>query len=379
MKAIKNKMPFVDYLQTNDLEPWDLGAIKLACSLFLADIPLWDENFNLVDNPEFRDVIMNKKAFVLLDNSKGTGVMESKESLMKKIEHLLSYGMNDIAIFGGFGPDSLDTYFQLRRYYKINFSVDAESKLKTGDKIDLEKTKTYIKQLLRFDDPKQAGLNQTETFLQQVSDEWQEFTIDGKGFRVHPAVFNPNHFPSTKWFKDEMSKIVANHESFCEVGCGAGVISCLLAIEHPRLKIVATDINPFASETTKLNVKNLSLDKQINVFNGDVLDGVESDKKFDSIFWALPFGFLDPGTEIDYRDMQVYDPGYKSTRKFLSEGKKHLNENGALYLGFSEDLGNIDLLEDIARDYNVRLEKIVEHEMQEADIVNFEIIKATYQ
>lgn len=376
--AIKAKMPFVDYLQTNDLAPWDLEAIKLACELFLADIPLWDENFNLVDNEEFRNVIKAKKAFVLLDNSKGTGVMESKDSLMKKIEHLLSYGMNDIAIFGGFGPDSLETYFELRRYYKINFSIDAESKLKTDDQIDLEKTRTYIKQLLRFDDPKQAGLDQTETFLQQVTDEWQEFSVEGKQFKVHPAVFNPAHFPSTKWFKDEMTRVIQGDSTFCEVGCGAGVISCLLAMENPNLLVTATDINPFASETTKLNVQSLGLVNQFDVCTGDVLDGVGKDKKFDSIFWALPFGFLDPGTKVDYRDMQVYDPGYKSTRKFLRQGKGYLKDGGALYLGFSEDLGNYDLLEDIARENNITLEKIAEHEMQEAEVINFEIIKATY-
>jgi GTP cyclohydrolase II len=379
VKTIHKKMPYVAYLQTNDVEPNDFETIEIACKTFLADIPLFDANFSLVEDKKFRDTIMDNKAFVLLDNSKGTGVRETKENLMKKIDTLLSYGMNDIAIFGGFGPDDLDTYFELRRHYKINFSIDAETKLKTNGEIDIEKTKTYLRQLLRFDDPKEAGVEQSRTFLQQnQASDWSTVGIEGREFMVHPAVFNPGPFPSTRWFADFVKNYVKGQSDFCEVGCGAGVISCLVAFENPELKIVSTDINPFATETTKLNVEKLGLEKQISVTEGDVLDGVNKEHKFDTIFWALPFGFLDPGTKIDLRDMQLFDPGYRATRKFLTEAKNYLKPNGSILLGFSEDLGHADLLEDIGRDAGVLFEKVSEKEMQEKEVVTFQIIKGTY-
>ncbi len=379
IRKIKELMPFVEYLQTNDLPADDLSAIKLACELFLADIPLFDENFSLVENDEFRKTIKEKKAFLLLDNSKGRGIKESKESLMEKIETLLSYGLNDIAIFGGFGPDDLDTYFELRRYYKINFSIDAESKLKTEGGFDMEKTKTYITQLLRFDDPKEASIEQTRTFLQQAKiDDWTSFKIKEQSFKVHPAVFNPSMFPSTAWFADRVIEITKNQKDFCEIGCGAGVISCLAALNNKELKVVASDINPFATETSKLNVESNNLSSQVHVYNGDVFDGIPKDSQFDSIFWALPFGFLDPGVEIDYTEMQVFDPGYRATRKFLKEGKHFLKDGGALYLGFSDDLGHYELLEEISEKNGIKLEKIAQEELKEEEVVSMEIYKATY-
>jgi len=379
IKAIHKKMPFVAYLQTNDVAPHDIETINLACKTFLADVPLFDDNFALVHEKSFRDTITKNKAFVLLDNSKGTGVRESKENLMKRIDTLLGYGMNDIAIFGGFGSDDLDTYFELRRHYRINFSIDAETKLKTDGQIDIEKTKNYLRQLLRFDDPKEAGVEQSRTFLQQnQAADWTTVNIGGKDFVVHPAVFNPGSFPSTRWFADFVRGYVKNQGDFCEVGCGAGVISCLVAIANPTLKIVSTDINPFASETTKLNVEKLKLSNRIKVFEGDVLDGVNKDLKFDTIFWALPFGFLDPGAKVDFLDMQLFDPGYRATRKFLMEAKKHLKHNGSILLGFSEDLGHFDLLQDIAREAGVTFEKVAETIMKEKEEVAFEVLKGTY-
>ncbi len=376
VKKIHEILPFVKYLQTNDLQAPELDTIKLACKTFLADIPLSDENFSLVEDPEFRSTIVENKAFVLLDNSKGRGIKETKEALMKKIDTLLGYGLNDIAIFGGFGPDDLETYFELRRYYKINFSVDAETKLKTNGEIDMEKAKLYLSQLIRFDDPKEASIEQTRTFLQQSKQTaWQTTTIDGVEFSVHPAVFNPGSFPSTEWYASEVKKYAKGQQDFCEIGCGAGVVSCLVALDNPQMQVVASDINPFASENTKLNAKKLGLIDRIEVTNGDVLDGVRTDKKFDSIFWSLPFGFLDPGTSISLEEMQVFDPGYRATRKFFKDARKFLKPGGQLLVGFSTDLGHEELLVQLAAEAGITLEHVAEKEMKEKEQLKFQLLR----
>ena len=377
---IHKQMPFVKYLQTNDIPADNLEARLLACEMFLADIPLSDESFVLIHNKDLRDAITKYKAFILLDNSQGTGLRESKDSLQKKIDTLLSYGLNDIAIFGGFGPDDLDTYFELRRHYRINFSIDAETKLKTDREIDIEKIKLYLTQLLRFDDPKEAGIEQTRTFLQQNQEEdWATINISGNEFIVHPAVFNPGPFPSTEWYADRVKEQMRDVKDFCEIGSGAGVISALIAKQFPNINIVATDINPFASETTKLNAERLGVKDQIEVFTGDVLDGIPEDKRFDAIFWSLPFGFLDPGTPVDFKDMQVFDPGYRATRKFLKDAREYLKEGGVILIGFSSDLGHGELLEEIAKNENLTLERVAEQEMMETDPVTFELLNGTYR
>ncbi|MBA3789378.1 GTP cyclohydrolase II [Patescibacteria group bacterium] len=378
--TIKKKLPFVKYIQTNDVPSPELDTIKLSCRSFLADIPLSDSNFDLVHDAGFRKSITKYKAFILLDNSKGTGIRETKEALMKKIDILLKYGLNDIAIFGGFGPDDLDTYFELRRYYKINFSIDAETKLKTDGQIDIEKTKLYLSQLIRFDDPKEAGIEQTRTFLQQSKHtDWDKTVVDGKEFSIHPAVFNSSSFASTAWFASVVKEQVQGQKDFCEVGCGAGVESCLVALANPDMHVVSTDINPFASENTKFNADKLGVGDRIEITTGDVLDGIAVDKKFDSIFWALPFGFLDPGTEVSMEEMQVFDPGYRALRKFFSTARNFLKPNGQLLIGFSSDLGNQELLEELAKQAGLKIDIVAEKEIQEKDTLKFELLKGIYQ
>ncbi len=379
IRIIKKKLPFVKYIQTNDIQSSELDVIKAASRSFLADIPIYDGNFNLVHDVVFRRTIKKYKAFILLDNSKGKGIRESRDSLKGKIDTLLGCGLNDIAIFGGFGPDDLDTYFELRRYYKINFSIDAETKLRTDGQIDIEKTKVYLSQLIRFDDPKEAGVEQTRTFLQQIKNtDWAKTIIDGKEFSIHPAVFNPGHFPSTAWFASVLKEKVTGQKDFCEIGCGAGVETCLVALANPNIKIVSTDINPFASENTKFNAEKLGIGDRVEIANGDVLDGVEKGKKFDSIFWALPFGFLDPGAKISLEDMQVFDPGYRAIRKFFNTAKNFLKPGGQLLIGFSSDLANQELFEELAKDTGIKIEIVAETEIQEKDKLKFELLRGTY-
>lgn len=380
-EIIKTKLPFVKYLQINDFttEKGDLSFIKYAAENFLIDVPLDNSNFSLVEDAAFREIIKKNKSFLLLDNSKWTGVQENKDVLKEKINTLLKYDLNDIAIFGWFGPDDLSNYFELRRYFKINFSIDAETKLKTNGQIDVEKIKTYLTQLIRFDDPAEAAIEQTRTFQNQNRKE-DRVNIDvlGNSYSIHPAVFNPAYFPSTTWYAQMVNKYISNDRDFCEVGCGAGIIPCYLAKENNKLKIWATDINPFATENTLYNAKKNGVEDRIQVANGDVLDCV-GDMKFDTIFWAMPFWFLDPWVNIDLEDAQFFDPGYRAIRKFLKDCKAHLNKDGQILIGFSTDLGNYDLLKDICDQNHIKLEKIEETEMKEKDIVKFEVFRWVYE
>lgn len=380
-QKIKEILPFVKYLQTNDFKTdnADLSFVKFATENFLADIPLDSDNFNLIESEDFRNLIRNNKAFLLLDNSKGTGIQENKTVLMDKINTLLKYNLNDIAIFGGFGPDDLTNYFELRRYFKINFSIDAETKLKTNGEIDTDKIKTYLTQLIRFDDPVQAGIEQTRTFqYQNKKEDWVTSNILGSTYSVHPAVFNPTYFPSTTWYAEILNDLIKDKNTFCEVGCGSGIISCYLAKENKNIEVYATDINPFAPENTLYNAKLIGVEDRIKATSGDVLDGIPENEKFDAIFWAMPFGFMDPGTNISMEDAQFFDAGYRAIRKFLRDCKKHLNDNGEILIGFSTDLGNYDLLEDICTQYKIKLTKLAETEMQEKEVLKFEVFQGKY-
>lgn len=376
---IKNTWPDINRLQLNDLNFMDCVVLKKICDLFVIDIPLSDANFHNIYNEQFRDLVHKTKSFIMLDNSKGRGIKESKDTLMKKIDILLSYGFNDIALCGGFGPDALDTYFEIRRYYRFNFSIDAETNLKTDGKIDNHKVKIYLSQLIRFDDPNHQGIAQTKKFLAtHRNSDWNKVKIQEHEFLIHPKVFQAGYFPSTAWFATELRKLLKTDSHFCEVGCGAGVISCLLALANPKLQITATDINPHASENTKLNADRFNLNSRISVFTGDVLDSLDPHICFDSIFWALPFGFLDPGTPITLEEAQVFDPGYRAIRKLLHTAKNHLIPGGKLLLGFSSDLGHYELLQNIAQEVYASIKVVAKTQIQEDAKLQFEILELTY-
>lgn len=373
---IKRLWPSINRLQLNDLPTIDLHILKRICEVFSVDLPISDENFHLLSNDQFRNIITKNKVLIVLDNSKGKGIEETEESFIKKIDTLLSYGLNDIGLCGGFGPEQLDTFFRIKRFYKFNFSIDAETNLKTDGMVNVEKVKLYLHQLLRSDDPNQEGISQTRKFLEEHRTlNWDKTEINGYEFSIHSKVFNPGYFPSSKWFASELSSLVKDDLRFCEIGCGSGAVSCLLAFSNPNLEITATDISPYASENTKFNAKHLGLASRISVFTGDVLDSIKEKGNFDSIFWALPFGFLDPGTIITLEEAQVFDPGYRAIRKFFQTAKEYLKPTGRLLIGFSSDLGNLDLLKAIANEFSFKLEKVREKTMMEEHKIKFEILQ----
>ena len=242
------------------------------------------------------------------------------------------------------------------------------------------KVKLYLSQLIRFDDPKHRGIEQTKKFLaEHRNSDWNQVEIQGHEFLIHPKVFQAGYFPSTSWFATELCKLLKTDSNFCEVGCGSGVISCLVALSNPRLQVTATDINPYANENTKLNAERLSLDSRISVFTGDVFDSLKPNVCFDSIFWALPFGFLDPGTPITLEEAQVFDPGYKAIRKLLQTTKQRLISGGKLLLGFSSDLGNYELLQSIAQEVHASMKVVAKTEIQEDAKLQFEILELSYE
>ena len=371
--------PSVGRIQLNDLEEINIGQLKYFSNQVTVDLPLSSENFDLIHNQKIREIVRKNNVCIVLDNSKGKGKKEITKKFIRKIDILLSYGINNIMLCGGFGPSQLDQYFYLRRYYRINFSIDAESNLKTNDITDEKKVLDYLRHLIRFDDPKELAISQTKKFMKKIDQKnIEKIKLLNNEFLILPKVFHSGQFPSTSWFAKSLEKLVKDGEEFCEVGCGSGIVSCHLALKKPHIKIVATDINPNATENTKQNATNHGIGTRISTYCGDVLDGIDSDKRFDTIFWALPFGFLDPGTSVSMQDKQVFDPGYVSTRKFIQTANRYLKKCGKLYLGFSSELGHYKLLESLAKDSHAEVRLVDKTKMKETQECQFEILELTY-
>jgi hypothetical protein len=379
LKEIKNKIDLVEQIQLNDFDLSNLPSLEWLLSSKKVDISISSNQFDLIQNPKIRRLIKAHHCLVVLDDSKGTGKSPNLDTLKSQINELLKYGIHRIGLAGGFGPDALASYLFLKRFYRINFSVDAETGVKNGSVTDADKVKLYLTQLLRSDCPKEEEVLQTKRFLQKNRrSNWEAVDIDGKSFQIHPKVFHAGKFPSTGWFAKELTPRLQDCSTFCEIGCGAGVIACTLALSKRSLKVVATDLNPDASENTKINADLHGLTSRISVRTGDVLDAIGSNEQFDLIFWALPFGFLDPGISVDLEEAQVFDPGYRAIRKLLKTAKNHLTPRGKLLLGFSSDLGHYELLENIAHAEHASMKIVAKTEIQEEAKLQFEILELSY-
>lgn len=72
----------------------------------------------------------------------------------------------------------------------------------------------------------------------------------------------------------------------CDVGTGSGAIAISLALEEPKLKVVATDISEDALEVARLNAKELGA--HVEFYQGDMLEPlIERNVKVD-IFVSNP-------------------------------------------------------------------------------------------
>ncbi len=146
-QRIRTLFPKLEHVQINDVSNEYLTVLERIARDFTFIAPLSNENIELVEDARFRKLILKHPSFILLDNSKGTGKTEEYEAYQEKINRCLNHGLNNIALAGGFGPDSLDVYFKLKSYFKLDFSIDAESRVHTDGSLDLEKARRYFEQL----------------------------------------------------------------------------------------------------------------------------------------------------------------------------------------------------------------------------------------
>jgi release factor glutamine methyltransferase len=209
-------------------------------------------------------------------------------------------------------------------------------------------------------EPKRQMVENTDKLLAESEDfEVSEIEVLGHKVIRFPNVFNPKYFFSTQWFAENVSEAVKNEDDFLEMGCGTGAVSVITALKNPNIRVCSTDINPEAVRNTEFNMLNHKLGSRMQVFQGDVFDGLKNKNlKFDTIFWAMPFGYLSPEEKIDNRRAAVHDPGYRAIEKFIREAPMFLKENGRLLIGFSKTLGHFELLEKYLQENNFELNEL---------------------
>jgi release factor glutamine methyltransferase len=198
--------------------------------------------------------------------------------------------------------------------------------------------------------------------------------VCNRPYVVMPEVFSPKYFQDTEFFAQVVPKHVQG-PNFLEMGSGTGIVIAEVARNCRKVApscrkleyLVAIDKNPEAAVNTQINMSlyKMPIGPMINweVKYGDMFGPVSnlSGKDiitngpngeqickhygmFDEIFWNLPFGDYQANEELRNLGLSVFDPDYKTLKKFLRESPDYLSEGGQLLLGYSSTIGNMDVL-----------------------------------
>lgn len=203
------------------------------------------------------------------------------------------------------------------------------------------------------------GKSETER-LQQESTGAAEFELLGRTWELLPEVFAPFHSPSTTFYTTWLP--YPKGGSFLEMGCGAGVTAVHAALEGCR-EVAAVDIVAAAVENTRRNAARHQVADRVRALRSDMFQALGPEDRFDLIFWNS--NAIDAPADFTYsRDLErsVLDRGFESHRAFLREAPRHLTDDGRLFIGFNSR-GNLPLLEELAGEQGLRVEKVdsVEH------------------
>jgi len=201
------------------------------------------------------------------------------------------------------------------------------------------------------------NMNKQQKWEQEVREVFEQIKkhnkpydveIEGIKFTILPNVFSPKYFTDSAWFAKEVSKIVGS-KKMLDIGTGIGIIAAFAAINGA--KVFATDINPNAVQSARLNFEKLNLD--IPVYKGDMFNPLPKDEKFDFIFWNHPFN---KGDNIDEEILLQagFDYQYHSLEKYIKGADKFLKKDGRLLLG-TGNFADLDAVKYLAIKYGYEM------------------------
>jgi release factor glutamine methyltransferase len=200
-----------------------------------------------------------------------------------------------------------------------------------------------------------------------------EVIICNHKYMVLPGVFSPKYFGSTQIFSSHMP--FRKNEKFLEIGCGTGITAIEAALFGAK-NVVAVDISASSVENTRLNAQRFNVNTIVDVRQSNIFSSILNDEKFNSIYWNLPFIYVD--NEFEFHSLEercLFDPDYKIAEEFLSKAHKHLLPDGRILIGFG-DFGNEELLRYLCLKNGWKLKEIIREKSYENATVEFILFEA---
>ena len=176
----------------------------------------------------------------------------------------------------------------------------------------------------------------------------QEFY--GLPFTVSPQVLVPR--PETELLVDEARAILEarmppERLRVADVGTGSGCIAVALAVNVPRLSLVATEIAPGALRVAKVNAQRHSVAERIRFIRTDLIAALA--RGLDLVCANLPYIPTRALTDLAvarHEPSQALDggpDGLDLIRRMLAQARARMNPGGALLLEIEESHGRAAL------------------------------------
>jgi release factor glutamine methyltransferase len=141
---------------------------------------------------------------------------------------------------------------------------------------DLKRFKSWVMRRVKHE-PVQYILGETEFW--------------SLSFALEPGVLIPR--PETECLIEAALAIYQARKeetlSICDIGCGSGVMSIVLAKEFPAAHIVSVDISQKALDVTQKNAETHGVSDRITLIKSDLFSAIPSNQTFDVVISNPPY------------------------------------------------------------------------------------------
>ncbi|KAK3838701.1 MAG: hypothetical protein JOS17DRAFT_771037 [Linnemannia elongata] len=161
---------------------------------------------------------------------------------------------------------------------------------------------------------------------------------------IHPNVYSPKYFPESKWYGQQLEKLVQPGQDFLESPWQSPSQSVSMA------SAAAAAAGATLSDSDSETEKNRDNDweeplQEADIRVSDLYSALPRDSKFHYIFWNHPW---QNSTSIvkELKTEKTLDEGYCSLSRYMAQGRAFLHEDGEILIGTScyADLSALNVL-----------------------------------
>ncbi len=153
-------------------------------------------------------------------------------------------------------------------------------------------------------------------------------SVLGNSYEISENVFNPKFYFTSRFMAEHIH--VNPDNTVLDVGTGAGIQAITAALT--ALKVVAVDINPEAVKFARKNSRINGVESRVTVLEGNLFSPLKQGDRFDVILFTPPYMEGRPET---YFDHALYDPDKSIAKRFFSEARNFLNNDGYVQMIYS--------------------------------------------